>query len=480
MKLNMNKFHLRWKIFAFLIGFCALLLVILWLFQTVFLNSFYLRIKVKEIKSNASTIATNIDHKDLTDLIGTISNNSDMFVEIMTADAENIYSSGSQKNNIPFSEKHNFIIKAEEENGEYYEYRSAQFPSKPKEDNNFVGRIPPDHKQDMQSLVYVKIAESENNGKVIIFINSVVSPVNATVTTLRYQLYFITGIMFVLSIILAFIIAKRVSKPIEEINKSAKVLAKGNFESQFKGKGFLEICELSDTLNITAVELNKVEVLRRELMANISHDLRTPLSLIYSYSEMMHDFPEEITQEQTQIIMDEAQRLSTLVNDVLDISNLEAGTQKLNLTEFNLTQNLKITVERISELIKKDGYNLSFDYNKEVTVRADEVKITQVFYNLLINAINYTGSDKTIKVLQTIADGKVRIEVKDTGEGIATEAMPYIWDRYYKVGKKHKRAVTGTGLGLSIVKKVIELHDGEFGVESKIGKGSTFWFELKI
>lgn len=480
MKLNMNKYRLRWKIFGFLIGFCALLLVILWLFQTVFLNSFYLRIKVNEIKSNASTIAKNIDHKDLTNLIGTISDNSDMFVEIMATDARNIYSSGSLKNNVPFSEKQDFINKAEEKNGEYYEYRTSKFPSKPMDGNDFVGRIPQEHKQDMQSLVYIKIAESENNGKIIIFINSIISPVNATVTTLRYQLYFITGIMFILSIILAFIIAKRVSKPIEEINKSAKVLARGNYETQFKGKGFLEICELSDTLNTTAIELNKVEVLRRELMANISHDLRTPLSLIYSYAEMMHDFPAEITQDQTQIIMDEAQRLSTLVNDVLDISKLEAGTQQLNLEEFNLTQSLKITTERISELIKKDGYNLAFNYDNEVNVSADEVKITQVFYNLLINAINYTGGDKTIKVSQTITDGKVRIAVKDTGDGIATEAMPYIWDRYYKVDKKHKRAVTGTGLGLSIVKKVIELHGGGFGVESEIGKGSTFWFELKI
>lgn len=286
--------------------------------------------------------------------------------------------------------------------------------------------------------------------------------------------------MLALSVVLALIISKRISKPIEEINKSAKILAGGNYDIHFQGKGFLEIEELSDTLNTAAIELNKVETLRRELLANISHDLRTPLSLIYSYAEMIHDFPDEVTQDQTQIIMDETQRLKTLVNDLLDISKLESGTQKLSLSNYNLTKSIKATTERVSELVKKAGYSLSFIYDKEVSVNADETRITQVFYNLLTNAINYTGEDKNITVHQIVSDKNVRIEVTDIGRGIASENLPYIWDRYYKVDKKHKRAIMGTGLGLSIVKKVIELHGGNYGVESQVGKGSTFWFELKI
>jgi len=249
---------------------------------------------------------------------------------------------------------------------------------------------------------------------------------------------------------------------------------------QFNGKGFLEIGELSDTLNSAAAELNKVEALRRELLANISHDLRTPLSLIYSYAEMIHDFPDEITPEQTQIIMDETQRLKTLVNDVLDISKLESGIEGLSLSKYNLTKSVKATTERIAELVKKNGYHLSFIYDKEVFIYADETKITQVLYNLLVNAINYTGEDKNIIIHQTTSNENVKIEVTDNGDGIALENLPYIWDRYYKVGKKHKRAIMGTGLGLSIVKKIIELHGGNYGVESQVGKGSTFWFELKI
>ena len=125
------------------------------------------------------------------------------------------------------------------------------------------------------------------------------------------------------------------------------------------------------------------------------------------------------------------------------------------------------------------GYELEFSAEKEVWVEGDEIKLTQVFYNLLINAINYTGEDKKVSVRQLVDSDSVRIEVIDTGDGIANEDIPYIWERYYKVDKNHKRAITGTGLGLSIVKKVMEMHGGNYGVESEQGKGSTFWFTLK-
>jgi signal transduction histidine kinase len=215
-------------------------------------------------------------------------------------------------------------------------------------------------------------------------------------------------------------------------------------------------------------------------MANISHDLRTPLALIYSYAEMMHDFPDEVTREQSQIIMDEAKRLTSLVNDILDISSLETGMTKLNKTRYNLTESLQNTIKRLNELVKNQGYQLSFDYNEDVYIRADEVKITQAFYNLLLNAITYSGTDRTVIIRQSMQGNMVRIEVFDHGEGIREHDLPYVWDRYYKIDKKHKRPIMGTGLGLSIVKKVVELHKGEYGAASDEGKGSVFWFQLHL
>jgi signal transduction histidine kinase len=324
------------------------------------------------------------------------------------------------------------------------------------------------------------MANNRHGEQYAVIIRAVISPVNATVTTLRYQLYYISCIIFILSVILAFIIAKRVSKPIEEISQSAMTLANGNYSTRFTGRGFHEIAALSDTLNTAAVELSRVESLRRELLANVSHDLRTPLALIYSYAEMMRDFPGEITPEQTQTIMDETRRLAALVNDILDISKLENEMETLNAVRFNLTQSILETTETTEKLLKKEGFEITFSHNGDAYVNADKAKIDRAFYNLLINAINYSGESRNILVAQTAANNRVRIEVKDYGEGIAEADLPFIWDRYYKSGKAHKRAVTGSGLGLSIVKKIIDIHSGKYGVISEPGKGSVFWFELGL
>lgn len=480
MILNINKLRLKWKIFAFIIGFCALLLLILWLFQITFLDSFYQTIKTREIKEAASSLTDNINNKDLSGLIANISQNGEVYIEVCTLDGTALLTSSNTKYKVSLADKQAMLLEAGRNNSEALKYIMPMPPEKPSEAGKFVGDLPPGNFQQEQQLAYIKLVKNESAQTVGILVNTVITPVNATVNTLRYQLYVVTVIMFLLSVVLALVIAKRISRPIEEINKSAKVLAGGNYNTHFDAKGFLEIGELSDTLNSTAAELNTVEALRRELLANVSHDLRTPLSLIYSYAEMIHDFPDEVTPEQTQIIMDETKRLSILVNDLLDISKFESGTQQLGLSEFNITKSARDTVERIHELVKINGYCLSFEYDREILVNADETRITQALYNLLINAVNYTGSDKKVTVRQSISDKYVRLEVSDTGDGIPAENIPYIWDRYYKVDKKHKRAVMGTGLGLSIVKKVMELHGGKYGVESRVGIGSTFWFEVGI
>ena len=231
-------------------------------------------------------------------------------------------------------------------------------------------------------------------------------------------------------------------------------------------------------MNSAAIELGKVEGLRRELLANVSHDLRTPLSLIYGYAEMMNDFPGEITPEQTKVIMDETRRLSTLVNDILDISRLETDMERLNVSRFDLTESLLETIRRLQELLKPEGFVITIAYDYNVLVDADEVKIGRAFYNLLINAVNYSGEDRVVAVRQTVAGGIVRVSVTDSGEGVGDDEKPFIWDRYYKSAKQHSRAITGTGLGLSIVKRIVDLHGGRYGVESETGKGSTFWYEI--
>jgi len=480
----MKSMSIKWKIFLFLIGFCSLLLLILWLLQVVFLDSFYKNIKISEIKDSASSIVKNIDDENLEELVDRISTSNDVNIEIFWEDGRVIKSSDRKGDDIaykmPVLEKAQILVKTRENGGELLQYYDSNSLRVKFNGNRMMFKAPLRNPGLQQSIIYSKIMSDRDNNTVVLLLNSVISPVNATVRTLRRQLYYITGIMVLFSVILAFIISRRVSDPIEKVNESAKILAQGNYDITFSGSGYREIDELSNTLNYTAKELSKVEGLRKELIANISHDLRTPLTLISGYAEAMCDIPGEMSLENAQIIVDETKRLTTLVNDVLDISKLESGVLSINPAIYNLTYSIRDTINRINELVKNEGYIIDFIFDEEVKVNADETKISQALYNLLINAINYTGEDKRVTVKQTVSSSSVKIEVIDTGTGIEEKYYPYIWDRYFKVDKTHRRGVTGTGLGLSIVKSIIELHEGEYGVSSNLGMGSVFWFTLKI
>ncbi|WP_249536660.1 sensor histidine kinase [Serpentinicella alkaliphila] len=451
----------------------------------MFLNDFYESIKISEIKNSASTIVKNINSENLGELVDQIARNNAVCIEIILENGREVYTSDRIGDCVIYRmsirEKMKLLINTQKNGGELLQYYNRNnFRENNILGDRMIGREPRSFRGVQQSIIYSKIMTDIDGKTVVLLINSVISPVDATVKTLRTQLYYITGFMLLFSVFLALIISKKVATPIEKINESAKVLAMGNYNIFFSGNGYKEINELSDTLNNAAKELSKVDHLRKELIANISHDLRTPLTLISGYAEVMCDLPNEMTKENAQIIVDETKRLTSLVNDVLDISKIESGNYEIEKSQFNMTQSINKTINRLNELIKKDGYIIEYIYDKEVIIRADEIKISQAIYNLLINAINYTGKDKTIIVKQTVMNEDVKIEVIDSGEGIEAEHLPYIWDRYYKANQTHRRAITGTGLGLSIVKSVIELHEGEYGVTSTHGQGSIFWFVLKL
>jgi signal transduction histidine kinase len=348
----------------------------------------------------------------------------------------------------------------------------------PYDPGHFSGQVPRAEQFEKVGIICAKIAQTEGGGEMLVVLTAYLQPMDSTVKVLRVILIIVSIVMLAFSLLLAFVIARRFSRPLIGLSASARELANGKYDAAFTGGGCREITDLSDALNYAEDELSKVDHLRRELIANISHDLRTPLTMITGYGEMMRDIPGENTPENVQIIIDEANRLTKLVNNLLDLSKLQSGNEALNLSVYGITSAVEDIVDRYAKLVAPNGIHLRFINSGGVYVEADETRIAQAVYNLISNAVAHSKRDDTVTVFQTVNEGRVRISVADCGPGIPQEELQQIWERYRKGSRSENRS--GTGLGLAIVRAIVELHHGAYGVMSTVGQGSVFWFDLPV
>ncbi len=467
--------------------FCLVMILLLYLFQVVFLEQFYKTVKYNEIKASATIVEKNLDNGDLETLMTRISQENDICIGLYTSGGKKIAESHILRDcvihNMPGDVLFRYYDKAVGEGGRSVTVMPRHGFSNGRYDpSNYKGDVPETDGGMGESIIVTSVIYSEKYGEdMVIFLNTTTAPVTATKNTLETELVIIVLILLFVAVVLSFFMARFISAPITKMSAEAKKLANGSYDVGFSGGKYRESSELADSLNFAAEELSKTDRLQRELIANISHDLRTPLTMISGCAEMMQDIPGEMTKENLQVIIDESNRLSSLVNDVMDLSKLGARITELNKSRFNLTATVEAAIDRINRMSAADGYDIDFICDSEAIVYADETRILQVVYNLLINAINHTGDDRRVTVKQIVSPEHnfVRIEVTDTGSGISKEDLPYIWDRYYKVDKVHKRGNIGTGLGLSIVRSILELHGAGYGARSGEGVGTTFWFELK-
>ena len=482
----------KWKLFAFLMLFVTFMLAVIWLLQILMLGRFYRDAKYRELEGIAEVISQCLETEALDDAVYSCAVDYSTCVRIFKKVGDNSVVEAASADVIEKCAIHNA---SQDKLREYYEKTldGDGFYAETRENSSQMGlfwsenqegrpwRIDLSGKGDkITGMIYNRLILSESGTVYLLMLNAELTPVSATVNTLKTQFIWIAATLVTGALVLAFIISNKISKPISDINSAAKELADGNYGVHFDGKGYREIGELSDTLNYAASELSKVDVLQQELIANVSHDLRTPLTLISGYAEMMRDLPSENTPKNMQVIMDETARLSELVTDLLDISGLRAGTRELEKEVFDLTETVREVMARYEKLIAAEGYEVTFEFDGVCHVFADRRMILQVIYNLINNAINYAGEDKTVTVTQKRVGDTVRITVSDHGCGIAADELPLIWDRYYRANAAHKRAVVGSGLGLSIVKRILEAHGAHYGVESAEGRGSDFWFELSV
>lgn len=492
-----RRFGIKEKLLISFILFSALIIALLWVFQVVFLDDVYRTTKIYSVRAAAEKFSGVSDAQLQQFALEQAAENGvctsiydDQMNQLVAEHA------GGQcvVHNISKSTAKLFFQKTKEcENKRFESYlpadEIARVLRKPDVSTDFFsGFLDFDREgqnlfqfEDTYDCVLLSQVFSNEDGldRFVLF-STVIIPVDSTVLTIRFELILISIVLLFVSVFMAYLLSRAISTPLVRLNRASKSLSEGRFDDGGVS-GYLEVEELSHTLSQAANEISKVDRLRQELVANVSHDLRTPLTLISGYSEAMRDLPGENKPENLQIIIDETHRLSELVSDLMDLSKMEAGMDQLKFESVELVSFVRDICKRYEKMTGFQGIDLNlYPAVESANVLIDAVKMKQVIYNLVNNAINYCGADRYVGVRISKHDRYVVVEVIDHGQGIPEEQLSQIWDRYYRVDKNHQAAAVGTGLGLSIVKKILTLHSAKFGVDSKLGFGSRFWFALTV
>ena len=303
--------------------------------------------------------------------------------------------------------------------------------------------------------------------------------INPQTNKILYMLILCTFIVLVFTCVFSYFVSRFQTKQLKDFSQKAKRLADGEINVMFSGSGYEEFESLATALNAATDKYEKSEKLQRDIIANVSHDIRTPLTMIRAYAEMLRDMPvdDDKRKKTAGVIISETERLAALTADMLNYSKLQSGVVEFKFEPCDISQIARSVLMQFDIYSERDGIKFLSEIDKKAIVNCDKPRIEQVLYNLIINAINYCGDDKTIIVRVTDAQNKVRVEVEDHGKGISPQEIDAVWDRYYRTAHA-ARAAVGSGLGLSICKNILAAHDAQFGVLSEQGKGSVFWFEL--
>ncbi len=488
------------KLWGIFIGLIAFMLLLLWFFQIVFLEKFYINMHISGIVKEATLISKKHEDKlsqEFVDDIEEFTYRNNLNLEILDSNRTVVLKAGDSGGSSaqPFMRNtaRSFIID-KALSGEKTEATLTH----PKFDIKY-------------SLVGIPIlssASANNNAnsnssdylsatiKHIFLINMPIADVEGTASILKVQLIYITVILLFATTILSFFISRSMTRPILKIKEVAESISRGSFGVKLNLARDDEIGELADTIDYMSEELSKVEQLRKDLIANVSHELRTPLSLIRGYAETIKDVSGEDAEKRDKglnIIIDESERLGNIVDDILSLSQLQSGNFKLNREEFFISRAIRDIARKFEVLITEKKIEFVFKSLDEAKVLADRRKLEQVIYNLVGNAINYTPEGGTVEIKVDVVNTLVRVSTWNSGKGISSAEIKHIWERYYRTknnGNDNDNLSTstststsiaiGTGLGLAIVKSILEAHNFEYGVESIEGEGATFWFLCRV
>ena len=441
--------HIGTKLFLGFISMAALTILVLWIIQGGFMSGLYQQQRIASVREGLlqAGLSDNTDYAALAE---------ELNVSLIVMDAQ-----GNTA------------------------YRSQDLPMMMRTVRAAAQMIPgqadgtPLYIQSMSGTSrYVILGQETADGQYLFGVFSL-ADLDAASRTLNQQLWIITVVLVVLSVILAVFLSGKMAKPIRAVTDAARDLAAGHMDVRLRVKSKDEIGQLTEALNDLGEELGRTEKLRRELISNVSHELRSPLAVIQGYAETVRDvtWPNEAKRtEQLNIIVSEASRLSRVVRDILDYSRLEAGVGEIRLSNFTLCP--------LFEQLRKEYEGLAAERRltihtacPETEARFDRDRFEQVMHNLLSNALNHADVDSVVDVAAEERDGRVRVEVRNRGADIPPDELSRIWERYYRAGHSDSgEKPLGTGLGLAIVRSILEKHGVPYGAVSENGL-TVFWFE---
>lgn len=504
----------RTKVFLYFVLFTAVVFSLLWVLQTVFLQRFYNEMLVKNTRAAAEEIAASSGEADFEEVIDKLSAENSLLVYVTDEEGNIIYHSDSyssyynsdQRKNAEREESENSNEEEtaagedkdtggdyqNHENGNPYKkgeemsWQQASYRSLPDGYEEFLEKLASascgkiEYSSDSQYVygTYIDLADGE---RAVLYTSVTLGAVGAAASIIRTQLLWVTLLSILIAFVIAWFIAKRFSVPVGQLAAQAGMLAEEKYVPVFE-KGFCrELDMLSDSLDETAAKLSASRNYQKELLANVSHDLRTPLTMIKGYAEMVRDFSwedEEQRNADTGIIIKEADRLTALVGEILEYTSLQEKNRNREFTELDFSHLVRGVVAQFEPLMKKEGYVIGQTIEEGCTVKGDRALLERAVYNLIDNALRHSGEDKTVMVRLCGEEDKIRFEVSDHGEGIEESELPHIWEKYYTNRQRGNKGVSG--LGLAIVKQIAEIHGAECGVFSRKGEGSRFYILYQL
>lgn len=486
------------KLWLSFVLFATLIFGILWLLQIVFLQSFYDQMAIKMVKRAAREIIAGQGRGDWESLIDKLANQNSLLIFVTDRQGNIVYS--ADEYSTVYRENRTWHV-GEEENSN--PYRDADQPLSWQLGAASSHRLP----QNYSAFLELLAAGSENqidylaenrvyiygtklpaadpdstlsaNQELVLYLSMTLGAVGATARILRIQLIWVTLVSLILGFAIAFFLSRRFSRPISALSKQARRMADGAFDSHQETGFCSELDELAQTLSQTSEALKKAEDYRRRLLANVSHDLRTPLTMIKGYAEIIRDIswedPEKRADDLT-VIIRETDRLTALVNDILEYSAMLNDKTPVEFAVINISTAVQDLVKQFETV--RDNYKIERMIAPEQYVYGDQKQLMRVLYNLTDNALRHTGSSRTVQIAVKDLNTQVRVEIRDFGKGILPNELSSIWERYF-TSQESRNNHQGAGLGLAIVKEILIAHQARFGVDSVPEQGSVFWFELK-